>query len=336
MNGQDIKRLRREIIDKVRDVEGGFVNDPRDSGGATKSGITQATARKHGFPDVRKLTSDQIYQIYETDYWDDISGDELLMRSYALVYELFDTAVNMGKARAGNFLQRILNVMNQNGRLWPDLKVDNDIGTKTLEALDAFINHRGKESALRVILRALEGMQGSFFVELAERRPKDEAFAYGWVSQRVGNGLALLDKPDPVAADIQTYSENKANQMTENRPPVYQHYPPVASIPDRQGNQIPYWPEQRERFQQDQEHAFALWLKDEADRLRKVNGKSSWKSKLMWAGGTLATSGLSVALARWGFDVSADTLLNLAVVLLSGGGGVVMVVRKFFTKKLLF
>ena len=36
-----------------------------------------------------------------------------------------------------------------------------------------------------VLVRALNSLQGAFYVELAEKRQKDEAFVYGWLLNRV-------------------------------------------------------------------------------------------------------------------------------------------------------
>jgi len=35
------------LIDRIIEVEGGYVNNPNDKGGPTKYGITEATARKN-------------------------------------------------------------------------------------------------------------------------------------------------------------------------------------------------------------------------------------------------------------------------------------------------
>jgi hypothetical protein len=37
-----------------------------------------------------------------------------------------------------------------------------------------------------VLLRALEALQGERYLRLAERRPGNEAFLYGWLANRIG------------------------------------------------------------------------------------------------------------------------------------------------------
>ena len=41
-----------------------------------------------------------------------------------------------------------------------------------------------------VLLRAMEALQGERYIALAERRPSQEAFLYGWLANRVGQGHA--------------------------------------------------------------------------------------------------------------------------------------------------
>ena len=82
MPNSELAKVRRSIINEVTRIEGGYVNNPKDSGGKTFAGITAETARRNGFADVRKLTKEQVYQIYEKDFWDDINGDELAKRHH--------------------------------------------------------------------------------------------------------------------------------------------------------------------------------------------------------------------------------------------------------------
>lgn len=58
------------IIDGIIALEGGYVFNPKDKGGATHWGITEATARAHGYAgDMRDLTRAEAYAILEEDYW---------------------------------------------------------------------------------------------------------------------------------------------------------------------------------------------------------------------------------------------------------------------------
>ena len=100
-----------------------------------------------------------------------------------LAAELFDTGVNMGPAVAATFLQRALNALNRGGSDYADVLLDGRIGAATLAALDGFLATRpGGET---VLVKAVEALQGERYLTLAERRPANEAFLYGWLANRL-------------------------------------------------------------------------------------------------------------------------------------------------------
>lgn len=174
------------LIDAVIDREGGFVDDPADRGGATRWGVTQAVARANGYTgDMRAYPRAAAVAVYRTLYWYRPRFDRIAARAPVLAADLFDTAVNMGAAVATGFLQRALNALNRGGRDYPDHPVDGTIGPATLAALDAFLTHRtpGGEA---VLVKAIEALQGERYLSLAEQRPANEAFLYGWLANRVG------------------------------------------------------------------------------------------------------------------------------------------------------
>jgi lysozyme family protein len=131
------------------------------------------------------LPRDEAAAIYRRLYWLRPRFDEVAERSARLAAELFDTGANMGPAVAATFLQRALTALNRNGQDYPDLVPDGRIGPATLAALDAFMAIRGA-SGETVILRAVEALQGERYLRLAERRPANEAFLYGWLANRIG------------------------------------------------------------------------------------------------------------------------------------------------------
>jgi lysozyme family protein len=174
------------LIDEVIAREGGYSNHPADRGGATNWGITQAVARDNGFVgDMRALPRATAVAIYRRLYWDQPGYAFVAESAPSIAAELFDTAVNMGVATATGFLQRALNALNRNQRDYPDLTVDRAIGARTLAALRAFSALRGKPGEA-VLLKAIEAMQGERYIALAESRPANEAFLYGWLANRIG------------------------------------------------------------------------------------------------------------------------------------------------------
>ncbi len=179
----DVDLLIGELIDR----EGGFVDHPADKGGATCFGITEAVARAHGFKGLMAaFPRDKAATIYARLYWLRPRFDEIATRAPRIAAEMFDTGVNMGPAVAATFLQRSLTALNRNGADYPDLVPDGCIGRRTLDALDGFLRARGKKGGGTVLLRALEALQGERYLRLAERRPANEAFLYGWLANRIG------------------------------------------------------------------------------------------------------------------------------------------------------
>lgn len=105
-------------------IEGGFVDDPRDNGGATYMGISSAALRLypdhvkqalHLPKDVRALTEYQVVEIYRRCYWNAVRASEL---PPGLDLMVFDAAVNMGPEVAILQLQATLGVT-QDGVLGP-------------------------------------------------------------------------------------------------------------------------------------------------------------------------------------------------------------------------
>lgn len=166
-------------------VEGGYANDPSDSGGKTMWGITEAVARRNGYQgEMRNMPLEKAKAIYWSQYWDLLRLDGVDALSAAIAHELFDTAVNCGVGVAGVFLQRALNAFNRQQTLYPDIAVDGLIGPGTLHAFRAYMQGRGTEGET-VMLRALNSLQGERYIRLAEQREKDERFVFGWFSKRV-------------------------------------------------------------------------------------------------------------------------------------------------------
>jgi len=171
-----------KVIDAIIDREGGYVNDPNDSGGETNYGITVAVARAASYIGPMKEMPRQLaVDIYTDKYWHSVRADQLLELSPSIAEEIVDTAVNMGVSRAGTFLQRCLNVFNIRESLYMDVVVDGKIGARTIAALRQYLAKRDE----RTFAKALNCLQGSFYIELAERLEKDEKFVYGWLKNRV-------------------------------------------------------------------------------------------------------------------------------------------------------
>lgn len=166
--------------------EGGYSNHPADKGGETCWGITVAVARANGYGgDMRVLSQTVAQNIYNNEYWLKPGFEVVNQLTTKVAEELFDTGVNCGVGTASRLLQRSLNLFNLQGTLYADLPVDGSIGPKTLTALAAYLKTRGPEGET-VLLRALNCLQGMHYIDIAEANKSQEAFIYGWLSNRVG------------------------------------------------------------------------------------------------------------------------------------------------------
>ena len=177
----------RAAIDYINDLiarEGGYVYDLQDSGGETHYGITIATARAYGYQGpMRELPRATAQTIYLRRYWTEPGFDKIDTLYPALAESLLDFGVLAGTSTAARQLQRCLNALNRNASDYPDLTVDGRIGTLTLAALRTLLQKRGREGA-GVLFGMVCAQQSNYLLELAERRPKDEKYQYGWQLNR--------------------------------------------------------------------------------------------------------------------------------------------------------
>lgn len=174
-----------EYIDEIIEKEGGYSNDPDDSGGETICGVTKDVAIEYGYTaDLKSMPMRMIKQIYKEQYWYALRLDNIETTCPSIVKELLDTGINQGVDRASRYLQVSLNALNREEADYPDLKVDGIIGMVTISALKTFVVRRGDQGEL-VLLRALNCLQGAFYIELSQAREKDERFVFGWLLNRV-------------------------------------------------------------------------------------------------------------------------------------------------------
>ena len=102
-----MKQNFNACLSHVLASEGGYVDHPRDPGGATNMGITFETLKQWRGTritkaDVRNLTREEAAAIYRARYWDAVRGDDL---PAGLDLVAFDAAVNSGPSRGIKWLQ---------------------------------------------------------------------------------------------------------------------------------------------------------------------------------------------------------------------------------------
>lgn len=106
---------RQQAIALMMRLEGGYVNNSKDPGGATNGGITQRTLDSlQAVPftitlptDVKNLTQDEIAIIYQSVQWRAIAGDAL---PPVLAMMMLNSAVNQGEPTAIKLLHDVLGI----------------------------------------------------------------------------------------------------------------------------------------------------------------------------------------------------------------------------------
>ena len=94
-------------------VEGGYVNDPRDSGKATNRGITQLTydswRMMQGLPprSVKYIEDDEVEAIYREMYWDRVAAEWDWKGHPGIALYLFDSAVQHGTGWAEGLAEEV-------------------------------------------------------------------------------------------------------------------------------------------------------------------------------------------------------------------------------------
>ena len=180
-------RTFKSAFYEVVDVEGGYVNHPSDPGGATRYGITEDVARRHGYDgDMRDLPTALAQGIYRADYWEKLRLDEVeAIAGPELAIELFEAGVNVGTGRVAKWLQRCLRAFNQRGSIYRDITVDGEVGPKTLSALRSLFAHRRIKTGASTLRKGINGLQAAHYITLAERDERFEDFAFGWIAHRI-------------------------------------------------------------------------------------------------------------------------------------------------------
>lgn len=179
-----ITAIERYLANLVDVVEGpAYTANATDRGGPTKYGITQKALgrylRRPVAPnDVRDMTRDTALAIYRADYIELPGFDKLAVINAPVALECIDTDVNMGPGVATVTLQLCLNA------LGAALTVDGLCGAKTCAALQAFLQTRGADGQ-RILLLALNCVQGARYIDIAIADPTQKTFIFGWLRQRV-------------------------------------------------------------------------------------------------------------------------------------------------------
>lgn len=173
--------------------EGGYADDSDDSGGETYRGISRkfhpywegwhridqykVAEQFPGVLDADHALKGWVLDFYREKFWRKVGCH--LVDKQPLAEFLFDFAVHAGTKVPVSHLQRALNALNRRATLWPDVVVDGMLGPKTRKALEAYPTWETQYPMFKI----LNGLRTVFYVELVEKREKDEKFLHGWLNR---------------------------------------------------------------------------------------------------------------------------------------------------------
>ena len=173
-----------QSVREVLNIEGGYTNDSSDSGGETNRGITIGVARDFGYTgEMINLPEEVALHVYYTKYWLVNNLSNVATLSEKIAEEAFECGVNCGTSTAAKILQRSLNLFNAREKHYADIKVDGHIGNNTIKSIEEYFKYRPGNS--KILVKAMNILQGYYYISLAERREKDEKYIYGWLANRV-------------------------------------------------------------------------------------------------------------------------------------------------------
>lgn len=187
-------------------IEGGYVNDPVDKGGATKFGISLRFLAAEGAfdedgdgkadfdldmdgdidgADIRLLTIGDARYLYDRCFWKPLQAETF---PAPIGEMLFDQGVNGGMSAAKKLLQRALNQSLIEARqkfgsnTSPDpLKVDGALGDKSRDAIAWVLKYPAM--GMPAIVKNYRDAVRERYREIVRRYPAQQKFLRGWLSR---------------------------------------------------------------------------------------------------------------------------------------------------------
>ncbi|MDR1764414.1 MAG: peptidoglycan-binding protein [Dysgonamonadaceae bacterium] len=165
------------IIPFIRKWEGGYSNNPLDSGGATMWGVTLAvyTAYRKAkgiatttVADLKNITVAEFAEILKANYWDKWQADKI--NSQAVANLLVNWAWGSGATTSIKAFQK-----------GAGLTQDGIVGAQTL----AYINAQNEIDLFNKIWT----MRKDFFVNIVKSKPTQVIFLAGWLNRLYDNVL---------------------------------------------------------------------------------------------------------------------------------------------------
>ncbi|MEI6752970.1 MAG: glycosyl hydrolase 108 family protein [Paludibacter sp.] len=169
-------------LQKILAHEGGYVNDPDDTGGETYKGVARAMNSKwegwvrvdvaktqSGFPANLEKDSelqDAVSSFYQVNYWDAFCADSI--ENQQVADSIFDFAVNAGVRTSASLAQLVV-----------ETQADGVIGPATLDKLNAFDPDH--------FLAAFTVAKIARYISIVKKRPESRKYFYGWILRAVNS-----------------------------------------------------------------------------------------------------------------------------------------------------
>jgi len=190
-------------LNKLKLIEGGYSNDPKDKGGETYRGISRVynpnwkgwklidqckelfpTTFKHELDKIKTLQL-HVKELYKEKYWNVFKGDKIL--SDKVADRLFNIFVHIGDLTfTVTSLQKVLNSLHR-GSVGHDLVIDGILGGKTINMLNfmcAYAHSSYKDRALEsYIVKGLRAYQAVYYMENAIENPEKRVFTKGFLNR---------------------------------------------------------------------------------------------------------------------------------------------------------
>lgn len=161
----------RLYIPKVLKLEGGFVNDPLDHGGATNKGVTLTTWKQMGYDndgdndidiiDLKLMSDEQAFQIMKRGYWDKWKADFINNQSNA--EQLVDWVWGSGSWGI-KIPQQVIGV-----------NVDGVVGKITIEKINSLDQ--------KILHEDIKQSRINFINNIVKNNPSQIRFYKGWINR---------------------------------------------------------------------------------------------------------------------------------------------------------
>lgn len=178
LNSNDFEK----IVNHTIKIEGGYVDDPKDPGGATKYGISLRFLAHENLKCCKRMVIDKEFiknltipltiEIYREAFWNRYKYYDI--NHPVIAAKIFDMAVNMGSSQAHKLAQRAASSL-----LREPLVDDGILGQKSIAAINYLIEIVAEDK----YIKELKKLCLNFYHTLILRKRSDPKYLKGWLKR---------------------------------------------------------------------------------------------------------------------------------------------------------